>query len=203
VNAAEHGDPAANIAIRDRSTKTRRKLTIRASGNVSSNVVSDSLFRRTVPSANGSNPAHADHSANPPTQVRQVRRRLVVSGNRADHADSGMITHVVLFRPRAGLSPAQRGGLADALRTALETIPSIRRARIGRRVTHGRPYEQLMRVDYEFAALLDFDDLAGLKAYLEHPAHEALATRFFEVLEEALMYDFALNEGVDALANLL
>ena len=202
MNAAEHGDQAANIAIRDRSTKTRRRPTIRASGNASSNVGSDSLFRRTAPSTNGSHTAHADHSVNPPTQARQVRRRLVESGNRAD-ADSNMITHVVLFRPRAGLSPAQRGGLADALRTALKTIPSIRRARIGRRVTHGRPYEQLMRVDYEFAALLDFDDLAGLKAYLEDPAHKALAARFFEVFDEALMYDFALDEGVDALANLL
>lgn len=114
-----------------------------------------------------------------------------------------MITHIVLFRPRTGLSPAERSNLADALRIALETIPSIRRARIGRRVTHGRPYEQLMRVDYEFAALLDFDDQAGLKAYLEHPAHEALATRFFEAFAEALMYDFELDEGVDALANLL
>lgn len=114
-----------------------------------------------------------------------------------------MITHIVLFRPRAGLSPAERGKLADALRFALETIPSIRRARIGRRVTLGRQYEQLMRVDYEFAALLDFDDVAGLKAYLEHPAHGLLATRFFEAFDEALMYDFELEEGVEAVANLL
>ena len=60
-----------------------------------------------------------------------------------------------------------------------------------------------MRVDYEFAALLDFDDLDGLKAYLEHPAHEALANTFFEAFDEALMYDFDLAEGVDALASLL
>ena len=60
-----------------------------------------------------------------------------------------------------------------------------------------------MRVDYEYAALFDFDDLAGLKAYLEHPAHEALATRFFEVLDEALMYDFELEEGERGLAKLV
>lgn len=132
-----------------------------------------------------------------------MRRRLVVSENRADHGGSEMITHLVLFRPRANLSSAERGDLTNALRIALETIPSIRLARIGRRVTHGRPYEQLMRVDYEFAALLDFEDLAGLKAYLEHPAHEALAAKFFEVFDEALMYDFALDEGVAALTNLL
>ena len=93
--------------------------------------------------------------------------------------------------------------LADALRAALREIPSVRHARVGRRVTHGRPYEQLMGTDYQYAALLEFDDLAGLKAYLEHPAHEALATCFFRVLEDALMYDYELKEGdvgIDALA---
>lgn len=114
-----------------------------------------------------------------------------------------MITHVVLFRPKPDLTASDREGLAGALRTALTTIPSIRRARIGRRVTHGRPYEQLMRVTYEYAALLDFDDLAGLKAYLEHPAHEALAASFFEMFEEALMYDYDLTEGVEGITRLL
>lgn len=114
-----------------------------------------------------------------------------------------MITHLVIFRPRPELTDADRRGLADALRSALQTIPSIRAARIGRRVTHGRPYEQLMRVDYQFAALLDFDDIAGLQAYLQHPAHEALAARFFQVFEEALMYDFELKEGVAGIEDLL
>ena len=114
-----------------------------------------------------------------------------------------MITHVVLFRPRAGLPAEQRTGLVDVLREALQSIPSIRRARVGRRVTHGRPYEQAMTVDYEFAAMLEFDDLAGLKAYLEHPAHEALATRFFSAADDTLVYDFELEEGEEGLKNLL
>jgi hypothetical protein len=112
-----------------------------------------------------------------------------------------MIRHIVLFRPRAGLSADERFGLAAALRSAIKTIPSIRRARVGRRIRHGRPYEQQMRVDYEYAAMLDFDDLDGLKMYLEHPAHEALATRFFTVLDESLIYDFEFEEG-DGLAGL-
>jgi len=58
-----------------------------------------------------------------------------------------------------------------------------------------------MQVDYEYAAMLDFDDLVGLQAYLEHPAHEALATRFFRVLDESLIYDFEFEDG-DGLANL-
>lgn len=108
-----------------------------------------------------------------------------------------MLAHVVLFRPRADLSAAERRLLVDALSAAIRDIPSVRRARVGRRVTHGRPYERLMRADYPYAALLEFDDLAGLEAYLRHPAHEQLAARFFESFEEALMYDYELMDGAE------
>jgi hypothetical protein len=106
-----------------------------------------------------------------------------------------MLVHLVMFRPRPDLDPAGRQRLADALSAAMQQIPSVRRARVGRRVTHGRPYEQLMRVDYTHIAMLEFDDVAGLKAYLEHPAHEQLAARFFEAFEEALMYDYDVADG--------
>jgi hypothetical protein len=108
-----------------------------------------------------------------------------------------------MFRPRAGLPESDRRDLAEALGQALREIPSIRRARIGRRVTHGRAYESLMRVDYQYIALLEFDDVAGLKAYLEHPVHDSLAAQFFAAFEEALMYDFDLKDGADGIADLL
>ena len=106
-----------------------------------------------------------------------------------------MITHVVLFRTRPELSAEDRLGLGAALTAALRVIPSIRRVRVGSRVRHGRGYEQMMGVDYPYAALIEFDDLAGLMAYLEHPAHTELATRFFTAFEDALMYDYELKEG--------
>ena len=115
---------------------------------------------------------------------------------------SCVITHVVLLRPRAGLSADERAGIVDAFRTAVRTIPSIRHVRLGKRVKPGTQYEQSMAVDYEYAALLDFDDVGGLQAYLKHPAHEALATRFFQVLDEALMYDFELDVGEAGLEKL-
>ena len=111
-----------------------------------------------------------------------------------------MIAHLVLFRPKTSLSEEDRHGLAEALATAIREIPSIRRARVGTRVTHGRPYEQLMRTHYSHAAILEFDDLDGLRAYLEHPAHEALARRFFSAFDEGLFYDFELGEGTGILA---
>jgi hypothetical protein len=114
-----------------------------------------------------------------------------------------VIAHVVLFRPKQELRDADRRGLADAFSAAVTRIPSVRRARVGRRVTHGRAYEQLMTVDYSHAAIIEFDDVAGLIAYLNDPIHEALAARFFAGFERALMYDFEVGEGEDALLTLL
>jgi hypothetical protein len=111
-----------------------------------------------------------------------------------------MIAHLVLFRPRAGLPEATRQNLTASFSRAVREIPSVRRARVGPRIAHGRPYEQLMRVDFSYAAVLEFDDLEGLKSYLEHPVHAELAARFFEASEETLIYDFELQDGVEALA---
>ena len=57
-----------------------------------------------------------------------------------------------------------------------------------------------MRTHYSHAALLEFDDVAGLRAYLEHPAHQELASRFFEAFEEALIYDFEVKDGEAGIA---
>jgi Stress responsive A/B Barrel Domain len=114
-----------------------------------------------------------------------------------------MIVHLVLFKPRRDLGGEGRRGLAAAFSAAVTQIPSVRRARVGRRVTHGRPYEQLMAVDYSHAAVLEFDDVTGLQAYLNDPVHEQLATRFFASFEHALTYDYELGEGAPAVSALL
>jgi hypothetical protein len=106
-----------------------------------------------------------------------------------------VIAHIVLFRPRPDLSVSERESLAETFATALREIPTIRHAWVGRRFTHGRGYEQLMRVDYEYAAVIEFDDAGGLLGYLEHPAHQQLGERFFSAFADALMYDFELQEG--------
>jgi hypothetical protein len=114
-----------------------------------------------------------------------------------------MIIHIVLFTPKANLDPLSRRALADAFGAALTSISTIRRARVGRRRTHGRAYEHLMREDYSHAAILEFDDMEGLREYLDHPTHEALAAQFFAAFERALMYDFELDEGTLALEDLV
>lgn len=106
-----------------------------------------------------------------------------------------MIAHVVLLQPRADLSDAERSAALQALRHAAETVPAIRRARLGRRLLHGRPgYEQMMRQPFEFALIVELDDAASLAAYLDAPAHAALGHLFSTATAAALAYDFELEE---------
>ena len=114
-----------------------------------------------------------------------------------------MVTHIVMFRPRAGLTDAQRRRLADTMKAVMRDVPQLRRARFGQRVRTGRPYEQLMRADYPYLALLEFDDQAALNAYMAHPVHERLGDVFFECFEDALMYDYMLDEGDAAIEALV
>jgi hypothetical protein len=111
-----------------------------------------------------------------------------------------MIAHVVLFSPRPDLSELQRREVMEALTAAAGKIPTIKRFRVGKRVKHGIPgYEQLMRDDFEFAAILEFEDVEGLKAYLTHPSHAALGHHFMASATKALAYDYAVVEAADAI----
>ena len=106
-----------------------------------------------------------------------------------------MLFHVVLFRPRPDLTAADRASLVEALESALQRIPSVRTFHVGRRVTHGAGYEALMSVSLDYAAVIEFDDLAGLKQYLEHPAHQALGARFMASLEASAIFDYQMQDG--------
>lgn len=112
-----------------------------------------------------------------------------------------MLTHLVLFRPRQGLSSDDREQLAGALERALQSIPTIRRVRIGRRVRHGASYESTAPDLADVAVLIEFEDLAGLQTYLRHPAHVELGARFNDALESALICDYEMSgaEGIGEL----
>jgi Stress responsive A/B Barrel Domain len=114
-----------------------------------------------------------------------------------------VVAHVVLFRPREGLTPDQRTALVESFSRALREIPGIRRASVGKRITHGRSYEDLMKENYAFAAVLEFDDARALAGYLEHPAHTALGERFLNSFEAALIYDYEMMEGERGFTSLL
>jgi hypothetical protein len=109
-----------------------------------------------------------------------------------------VIAHVVLFQPRASLSADERRDALATLARAASDVPEIRRFRIGRRVRHGLPgYEQMMAQDYEFALLIEVDDVEALRRYLKAPAHAALGHLFATATAAALAYDFQIVEPTD------
>jgi hypothetical protein len=109
-----------------------------------------------------------------------------------------MVSHVVLMKPRPDLTAVARTALVDAFERAVREIPTVRDVRIGRRIAHGAGYEASAPDTADYLAMIDFDDLAGLQAYLRHPAHEQLGAQFGESLSAALVYDFEVG-GIDAL----
>jgi hypothetical protein len=102
------------------------------------------------------------------------------------------------MKPRADLSPTERAALIDALERAVRNIPTVRAMRVGRRVGHGAGYEQMAPDAADYLAVIDFDNLADLQAYLRHPAHEALGARFNQSLQSAWVYDFEVG-GIEVL----
>lgn len=110
-----------------------------------------------------------------------------------------MIAHVVLFSPKPDLGEADRRALIEALVAAAGDIPTITRFRVGKRVLHGMPgYEQVMRDGYEFAAIVEFENVDGLKTYLAHPSHAVIGQHFTTSASKALAYDYAIVDAADA-----
>jgi len=101
-----------------------------------------------------------------------------------------MVFHLVLLKPRADLSRDARLALVSAFERAIREIPTVRRSRVGQRVVHGAGYEMTAPDAADFCVTIEFDDVAGLKAYLAHPAHAELGRRFGDALSAALVYDF-------------
>lgn len=104
-----------------------------------------------------------------------------------------MLLHIVLFRPKPGIAESDRAAMFAALNAAAREIPTVRRFQVGARVTHGAAYEKFMPQDFPFAAIVELDDLSGLQAYLQHPAHERLGELFYKLQEAALAYDYVVE----------
>ena len=101
-----------------------------------------------------------------------------------------MIAHIVLLQPKADLTEAQRAGALETIRRSAANLPDVR-MRLGRRIKHGLPgYEQLMTQDFDYALVVEVDDVDALKRYLQAPAHEALGGLFYTATSAALAYDY-------------
>lgn len=106
-----------------------------------------------------------------------------------------MISHIVLFEPKTGLSDADVRDFAQHLKDAMAAVPSVRRAMVGRRVeihSNGRSFGD---ATYSFSAVVEFDDSKGLIEYLQHQKHAELGRLFWLHCDRAVVLEV---ESVDA-----
>ena len=82
------------------------------------------------------------------------------------------------------------------MRTAAREIHTVRRFRIGQHIADPIPYVISGFPSFSWVALLEFDDEAGLRAYLSHPLHVALGQRFNAAAETALIYDYTITDDL-------
>ena len=113
-----------------------------------------------------------------------------------------MILHVVLMKPRPDLTADDRRRFLHAFQTALHDIETVRSVRFGTRVKHGAGYEALAPDHADVLAIIEFDDIDGLKTYLRHPSHAELGELFGTLLSGAAVYDFEAG-GLELLKSLV
>jgi hypothetical protein len=82
-----------------------------------------------------------------------------------------MIRHVVLFRWKPEATNEQKQLVAAELRRLPPLVASIQSLEIG--VDAG-----LNEGNADFAVTADFDDEAGYRAYVDHPAHRAVVAKY-------------------------
>jgi hypothetical protein len=101
-----------------------------------------------------------------------------------------VITHVVLFQPRRDITLAEKQELAEAVRFACTQAPTVQKFEIGRVVDVGAGYAQKVGgPTYEYVAIIEFSDRAGLLSYLNHDAHRRLGELFWKACEATAIID--------------
>lgn len=97
-----------------------------------------------------------------------------------------MLKHIVVWKLK---DTPEKAHLAQGIKTRLEglvgQVPSLRRVEVGINLFPG---EQVADV----SLYSEFDDEAGLRAYLVHPAHEEAAKFIRSVVAERKVCDYVV-----------
>ena len=94
-----------------------------------------------------------------------------------------MIKHMVMLKFKPEVSQEQRAEFGKMSVGELGQIPGVKNLIMGGAfAVVGKPL-------YNVALLMDFDDEAQLKAYLEHPTHKAAAAQLPAMCSDVLILD--------------
>lgn len=110
-----------------------------------------------------------------------------------------MLYHIVLLAPRPDLKRAERDRFVAAFEHAVREVATVRSVRVGQMIA-GPQYGDAAGDRFPYAAILEFDDAAGLQTYLDHPAHAELGVLFRGSMAAALVGDYDMS-GIEALGD--
>ena len=116
-----------------------------------------------------------------------------------------MIAHIVLFKPRAGLTSDQILVFAQQLKKTMAGVETVKRAQVGKRKSL-RPEDDREFGDtaYEYSAVIEFADEPGLIEYLNHPLHRELGRLFWENCAKTIVLEVeTVDATTDAVVELL
>jgi hypothetical protein len=97
-----------------------------------------------------------------------------------------MIRHMVMFRWTPEATQEQKQRVAAELRRLPALLPVLRAYHVGADLG-------LVKGNFEFAAVADFDDLEGYQTYRDNPEHRAIIAEFIlPIVAEraAVQYEF-------------
>ena len=115
-----------------------------------------------------------------------------------------MISHIVLFEPKPGLSDSDVRDFAQHIQAAMTAAPSVRRAMVGRRVEIRSGDRNFGDATYSFSAVVEFDDSKGLIDYLQHPKHVELGRLFWMHCDRTVVLEVeSVDATTDQVADLL
>jgi hypothetical protein len=78
------------------------------------------------------------------------------------------------------------------MKIAFREIPTVTRSMVAIRQSIGAGYEsRIGDTTYSYVTVVEFDDVAGLKAYLEHGLHQRLGQLFWQYCDRTLIVDAA------------
>ena len=105
-----------------------------------------------------------------------------------------MIAHVVLFRPKPGLSPDQLRSFAQSIKSTVEGSEGLVRGTVGKAASIDAGYSrQLDNSTYPFAAILEFESPDDLVKYLVKPEHQALGRLFWDYCDGTVVTEFSVE----------
>ena len=101
-----------------------------------------------------------------------------------------MIAHVVLFEPKSNTTMAERDAFIELLRVTFSDVSTVQRSFIGLRQKIGVSYESKVgETAYSYASVVEFEDIEGLKTYLEHQLHVKVGQLFWQHCDRTMIVD--------------